>query len=278
MRTCIAILLACAAVAYGDVEQKSAEQRSFTGAKKLILDNVLGSVEVTGYNGADLQVEATKTIEAESPERADAAKREVKLDMNQSGEVVRVFVDGPFRCHCDDGRGVNYRGERHDGYRVVYDFRIKAPFGTFLDLRTVTHGGITLNHTSGGFALSAVNSPIVLADVSGSGDVRTVNGGVKAAFVERPTGNCSFRSVNGALDVSFPPDLAADVRTKTFNGALYTDFDVSALPIAAASPERRNGKFIYRSRGVNGVRIGRGGPELNFDTLNGNIYIRKIAR
>jgi hypothetical protein len=278
MKTLIAILLAATAAVYGDVEEKSTQQRSFTGAQKLILDDVLGSVDVTGYNGRDLQVEVTKTVKAESPERAEVAKREVTLDMNQSAGVVRVFVDGPFRCHCDDNRSVNYRGERHDGYQVTYDFRIKAPFGTFLDLRTVTHGGITLNHTVGDFALSDVNSPIELVQVSGSGEAHTVNGGVKATFVKSPAGNCSFRSVNGTLDVTFPPDLAADVRTKTFNGALYTDFDVSALPIPAASPERQNGKFVYRSHRVTGVRIGRGGAELNFDTLNGNVYIRKIAR
>ena len=278
MRTCIAILLVAAAAACGEVEERSNQQRSFAGAQKLILDDVLGSVEVAGYNGRDLQVEVTKTLKAESPDRAEVAKREVTLDMNQSGGVVRVFVDGPFRCHCDDNRSVNYRGERHDGYQVIYDFRIKAPFGTFLDLRTVTQGGITLNHTVGDFTLSDVNSPIELVQVSGSGDAHTVNGGVKATFVRRPAGNCSFRSVNGTLDVSFPPDLTADVRTKTFNGALYTDFEVSALPVAAASPERRDGKFVYRSHRVTGVRIGAGGPELNFDTLNGNVYIRKIAR
>lgn len=278
MKLSLTILLLAAAAAYGDVEQKTTEHRSFTGAQKLILDDVLGSVEVTGYNGNKLQVDVTKTLEAESPERAEAAKREVKLDMDQSGGVVRVFVDGPFRCHCDDGHSVSYRGERRDGYQVIYDFKIKAPFGTYLDLHTVTHGGITLDHTTGDFTLSDVNSPIELVQVSGSGDAHTVNGAVKATFVKSPAKACSFRTVNGKLDVSFPGDLAADVHAKTFNGALYTDFDVSALPVAAAAAERRNGKFVYRSHRVTGVRIGGGGPELNFDTLNGDVYIRKITK
>ena len=61
---------------------------------------------------------------------------------------------------------------------------------------------------------------------------------------------------------------------KTMNGGLYTDFDVSALPVAAAAPENRNGKFVWSSRRMTGVRIGRGGPELQFETLNGNVMIK----
>ena len=279
MRACMAMFLILAAfTAYGDVEQKSAEHRSFAGAKKLILDNVIGSIEADGYSGSELQVEVTKTLNAESPERAEAARRDVKLDMSQSGDVVRIFVDGPFRCHCDDGHSVNYRGRRHDGYEVTYDFKLKVPFGMLLDLRTVTHGGIKLDHTVGDFELGDINSPIEMVEVSGSGNVHTINGGVTATFAKSPARACSFRSINGALDVSFPPDLSADVRTKTFNGALYTDFDVSALPVEASAPERRDGKFVYRSHRVTGVRIGHGGTEMTFNTLNGNVYIRKSGR
>ena len=57
-------------------------------------------------------------------------------------------------------------------------------------------------------------------------------------------------------------------------GGLYTDFDVTALPVAASPAENRNGKFVWSSRRMTGVRIGRGGPELEFETLNGNVMIK----
>jgi DUF4097 and DUF4098 domain-containing protein YvlB len=101
-----------------------------------------------------------------------------------------------------------------------------------------------------------------------------VNGGVKVLYARNPTAATSFKTVNGSLDISFRPGLNADVKMKTLNGGLYTDFDVSALPVAATPPENRNGKFVWSSRRMTGVRIGRGGPELQFETLNGNVMIK----
>ena len=270
--------LAIAMPARGDVEEHSAEHHAFSGAKKLIIDDVLGSIEAVGYSGAELQVDADRTQRAESAERADVARREVKLDISQSGDVVRIFVDGPWRCHCGDDRSTNYRGWRHDGYEVTYNFKLKVPRGIFLDLRTVSHGGIKLDHTVGDFDVRDVNSPLELTEVTGSGSAHTVNGGIKAAFAKSPAGACSFHTVNGVLDVTFPSDLAADVRVKTLNGGLYTDFDVSGLPIPVSSPERSNGRFVYRSNRYNGVRIGKGGVEMSFETVNGNVLIRKQER
>ena len=60
---------------------------------------------------------------------------------------------------------------------------------------------------------------------------------------------------------------------KTFNGGAYTDFPVTALPRAAPVAERRDGKFVYRADKSTSVRIGNGGPEYKFDTLNGSIRI-----
>jgi hypothetical protein len=58
------------------------------------------------------------------------------------------------------------------------------------------------------------------------------------------------------------------------NGGLYTDFAVTALPVAVSQPEQRNGKFVWKSNRMTGVRIGSGGPELTFETLNGNVLIK----
>jgi DUF4097 and DUF4098 domain-containing protein YvlB len=101
-----------------------------------------------------------------------------------------------------------------------------------------------------------------------------VNGGVKVLYARNPTGPTSFKSVNGSLDISFRAGLNADVKMKTLNGGLYTDFDVSAMPVAMNAAENRDGKLVWRSNRMTGVRIGRGGPELQFETLNGNVMIK----
>ena len=48
----------------------------------------------------------------------------------------------------------------------------------------------------------------------------------------------------------------------------------SSMPLAATAAENRNGKFVWSSRRMTGVRIGGGGPELQFETLNGDVMVR----
>jgi hypothetical protein len=260
-------------MAYGfDQEERETIRRNFPAAARLEIDNVHGNIHVTGYNGSEIQMVVEKTIQAETQDRLEAAKRDVKLDTPQSGDTLTLYVDGPFRCHCNDGRfGVHESS--HPGYRVIYDFEVKVPAATSLRLGTVNRGDVRVENTTGDFDIANVNGGIEMSEVAGSGPVHTVNGKISVVFSRNPVKDCSFKSVNGTIEASFRPNLSADVRVKTFNGHAYTDFDVAALPGLSPVSERRDGKFIYRTDRFTGMRIGNGGPEFKFDTLNGSIRI-----
>jgi DUF4097 and DUF4098 domain-containing protein YvlB len=248
-----------------NIEDKSTEHRSFPGVRELIVDNVTGSIEVTASNGSSVEADITRTLSAESQDRIALARKEVRLDVTQEGGLVRLMVDGPFR-------------HGYSGYHAAYDFKLRVPRDIKLDLRTVNKSNITVQGTSGDFNISNVNGGIEMSDIQGSGNVHTVNGPLKVTFARNPAGASSFKSVNGTLDVSFRPGLNADVKMKTMNGGLFTDFPVSALPVAGAQPERRDGKFVFRGNRMTGVRIGNGGPELSFETLNGDVLIKNRER
>jgi DUF4097 and DUF4098 domain-containing protein YvlB len=130
-----------------------------------------------------------------------------------------------------------------------------------------------VENTTGDFDLSNVNDGIELKEVAGSGQVHTVNGKISASFAKNPAGKSSFRTVNGTIETSFRPNLSADIWVKTFNGGAYTDFAVSTLPRTPVEPERRNGKFVYHSDMLAAMRVGNGGPEFKYETLNGNVRI-----
>ena len=66
---------------------------------------------------------------------------------------------------------------------------------------------------------------------------------------------------------------ALDLYFKKLNGGIYSDFEVAALPQKTAAGESKNGKFVYRANGKAAGRAGKGGPELSFDTLNGDIRL-----
>jgi hypothetical protein len=269
------------ALAYGQryrdrdwrVEDSEKSQRTFSfsgnDTRRLLVDNVDGFVHVSGASGPSVQVSVAKRIRAVSDSAMAEAKRDVKLDMDQQGNSVRVYVDGPFRTK----DGMNYRGDDYYGYRVTYDFEVQVPPDTELVVKTVS-GQIEIRKTTGDFTITGVNGGIDMQEVAGTGVVRTVNGPVKASFTKNPAKPCEFRSVNGTLDVYFQPGLNADLSFKTFNGGIYTDFDVVTRP-TAPSTENVNGKFLYRVDGRHmTARTGSGGPELKFDTVNGAIRLR----
>jgi hypothetical protein len=125
------------------VEERETIERTFPAPKNIDIDNVDGSITLTGTDAREVKVEIHKTIHARSAEKVQKAKHEVRLDMAQQGDELRLYVDGPFRCKCTDG-SFNYRGSHHYGYEVSFDFTVKAPRDTNVRLRTVNHGNIRL--------------------------------------------------------------------------------------------------------------------------------------
>ena len=108
------------------VEERQTIERTFPAAKSINIDNVDGSIRLTGTDAREVKVEIHKTIRARSAEKVQEARREVRLDMAQQGDELRLYVDGPFRCKCGDG-SFNYCGSRYYGYEVSFDFTVKAP-------------------------------------------------------------------------------------------------------------------------------------------------------
>ncbi len=279
---CCAIAAALSLLCFAD--EAETIRKTFTGVKSVEIDNVYGSIHVAGYDGADVQVEARKTITADDSERAAAAQREVKLDITQDDGALRLYVDGPFRCDCGGNgsfrarnafrSGNNSREHGRRGYKVAYDFEIKAPRAAALYLAAVNDGEIRVERTSGDFDIENINGGVKMDEMAGSGRVYALNGNVEISFARNPERSSYFGSLNGVVEAWFQPNLSVDARVKTFNGGVYTDFPVSYLPAVAAAGERRNGKFVYRSNDFQGVRIGSGGPEYKFENFNGDIRIR----
>jgi DUF4097 and DUF4098 domain-containing protein YvlB len=266
------------ALALAPVEEKDTIQKSFAvsrpEAARIEIDNVHGVIRVTGYDGRDVQVTVRRRIEGDSPEKVEQARKEVTVDMTQQGDTVRLYVDGPFRCKCADG-SVNYRGRRHYGYKVVYDFEVKAPRQASLFAHNVNDGDIHVSGIEGSYDLKNINGGIEMLDAGGSGRVYALNGDVKVTFRRNPRAESSFGSLNGQVDLFFQPDLSADLKMKTFNGEIFSDFPVSALPRTLAASERRDGKRVWKTDKFARGRVGSGGPEIELDGFNGDIRILK---
>lgn len=258
------------------VEEQNTEQRAFqmaSGPRKLIVDNVNGKVEVTGYSGNTVDVTVREHWRADSSGKLAEAKRDIKLDMTAEGNTVKLYVDGPFRCR--DGC-VHMHGET--GYSFNFDFTVRVPQDAVLELKTVNGGPLRVGNSAADFSVSNVNGGIEMTGIGGVGSVTSVNGGISVAFTNVPREACTFKSVNGSIDVKVPASFGGDVQFKTLNGALYTDFDTVHLASVAEPATREGMRYVYRRGGSTRVRLGSGGPEHKFETVNGNITIRKNDR
>jgi hypothetical protein len=236
------------------------------------IDNFSGAVRVRSHPGGEVTLSVHETWAADSAERLEQARREVRLGITESAGRLRLFVDGPFRSR--DG-GTHFNGWESLGYEAKLDFDVEVPEGVDLVARTVNGGEVRASGIGGRFDASNVNGPITLERMGGSGKARSVNGPVVVSFARNPTAACTFETVNGRIDVAFLAGLAADLRFKTLNGEVYTDYDYTYSNPPPAPAESARGRFHYRSHGEFGARIAGGGPELAFSTINGDILIRR---
>jgi hypothetical protein len=282
----IGSLAGCAAVANGLVrdERTTTRRLQFSGAGPRTLDarTISGSIRVIGDGGSDVRLEAVTSIEADDDAALRTGLQSVVVDAVEQGATVAITVREDRQPSC---------GERNDEWRrdaAWWDRRrysasttltIRVPRDVRVRLCTINGGEATVTGVTGDFDVSNVNGKIVLRDLRGSGRATTVNGAIEAEFEAVPREQSRFKTVNGDIVATFPRDLAADLQLKTFNGDLFTDFETTAIAAAPQPSRRGNGpRYVYRPRGFTNVRVGAGGPELTFDTLNGDVRILRAAR
>jgi len=235
--------------------------------KMLKASLINGGITVRGYEGKDAIVEARP----ESRRKRDRGDREAngmkRIDMAGTGLTVEesdnVITVGT--------RSVN------DNIEVV----IQVPFNTSLKLHAVNGGDIVVDHITGDVEINNTNGNATATHISGVAVVHALNGKVLVSM-DKVTSDkpMSFSSLNGDIDVTLPTDVKARVKLKSDNGAIYSDFDVtidanSRKPVVQ---ENNSGKGKYRvqfDKTMYGL-INGGGPEMQFTTFNGNVYIRKV--
>jgi hypothetical protein len=273
--TASAVLLALADSARADVvdTRQLAETIAVPADAPLVVvvKNIFGPVHVIGYDGSRVEMRATETVHGDLKSDIERARNELKLlTQSEPGRVaIRVQAIG------EDGQPCgNCRNGWDSGYIVEYDIEVRVPRGADVEVATVNDGDLVVEDVNGDFDIRNVNGAVRLVRAGGSGSVHTVNGNVYASFARAPAEPTSFKTVNGELDVTFPPALSAELAFHSMHGDVFTDFDVESL---TEPPEvrRERGRFAMSTNRSSAFRVGTGGERHSFDTLNGDIFVRK---
>jgi hypothetical protein len=244
-------------------------------SRQIVVDNINGPIELSGYDGGDVQLVVHRTSYGSSAEKVAESKEKIRLDIREEPGKIILYVNTPWRC--GDG-SVSYRRRDDYGFDADFEFELKVPAKADFFLRTVNKGAIRVVNMDGAFEVNNVNGEIEMSGITGAGLVTTVNGNVEVGFRKNPESRCGFRTVNGSIEIEVPDRLSAELKLKTFNGEVYSDFEVTGLPRHTSAPERIGRRTVYRGDEFFAVRAGNGGPEMVFETLNGDIRILRTHK
>lgn len=257
-------------------EFKEHVSKQFTLQKGVVaIYNISGSINVQGYAGDKVIMEIDETISADDQATLEQGKKEFKLAFDQKQDTVMAYIAEPY-----DSRPHSWRNRDEDRrirYRYNLEFTVKVPFGLDLRVSTVNNGHITVKDVYGVLKVNNVNGPIDIVNAKSTTEAHTVNGAVTVNYLKIPAEASSYKTINGEVKVTYPASLSADLEFKSMNGQFYTDFpNAEVMPGKVVKTQSKNNSgTIYKLSKNSDVRIGSGGKIFKFETLNGDIYIKK---
>ncbi|MBL8178442.1 MAG: DUF4097 family beta strand repeat protein [Bryobacterales bacterium] len=260
-RTFLALTAVSAAFAQDDTDRITVPFSDPSGAKRISCSLIHGSITVKVHSGKDAIVEAKA--------RGVRSRREPPPGMRRIGNT----ATGP--TVEESGNSIRVVAS----HSRTADVTLHVPADTSVKLNTVNSGHILVEGLSGEIDANNINGNITVNNVSGAVVAHTLNGKLIVSLQQiTPNKAMSFSTLNGNVDVTLPATTQANLKMKSENGEIFSDFEIALKPTSQPAQESKSqdGKR-YRVRFDKAMygSINGGGPEMQFTTLNGTIYIRK---
>ena len=271
--------------------EKIAKEFSFEkkGAHNaLMIANINGDITVKASDGDKIQIEVTKSIRAKTDGRLESGKSEIQMGVVDLADTIILYVNGPCNHferssprsrHSHMGTKWGYSWEDrgrscHETYEYSMDFVVRVPSGVNLLVSTINDGEVVVENVQGVVKANNINGGIRLLNLMRESEAHTINGDVDIEYSQNPQRDCRFYTLNGDINAIFQKGLAASMGFESFNGHLYTNIDrLEHLPAHVEKKEKEGGtKYKVNN---NRFKIGAGGAFLDFETFNGNVYIKE---
>lgn len=234
-------------LAFADVREEEQFTFDLDSGGRFNLENVNGTITVTGGSGDGVIVTAFKKAD-----NRDALDR-IEILIDASSQSISIDTKLP--------KSGGWFGGSNEGAQVNYE--VSLPATTNLESISSVNGGVDIRGVFGIIEAETVNGSLDVEDISADASLETVNGGITAR-VSSLTGDqrLQFETVNGKINASIPGNSDVTISAETVNGSINADdFGIEA-----------DKGLIGRSlRG----QVGDGSARLSADTVNGGIKIRK---
>jgi hypothetical protein len=277
---------------FSEVIKKEFVFEKKSDANALMLFNISGDVKISGYDGDKIIIEVERKIIGKTPARLEEGKQEIALGFLDKADTLILYTKG--RCNTFgkynqvnarrnnkkyNGYGYDWNDCNNREYEKTYEYEmnfvIKVPKNTHVMASTINNGDVRIDNTTQSVVANNVNGSISLNNITGSTQVSTVNGNVDLNYVSNPPADSRYYTLNGDINANFKKGLKADLAFESYNGELFTNVEqLEVIPMSLEKKESTKG-LKYKVGGTR-YRIGSGGVLLDFETFNGNVYIKEM--
>lgn len=206
------------------------------------LDNVNGDIDITAWDKAEVSLEAEKRAKTDE----DLAK--VTLEIDSTPDKLSIKT-----------KYARKSGWFSGSVNASVRYKLMVPAGARLQKIDSVNSDITVRGVRGAVNLDSVNGSITATGLAADTRLDSVNGSLRAEFASLAgVTKVKLDSVNGHASITLPKGAGARIDADTVNGRVSIDQQVEL------------GKV--RRHSLRG-QIGRDGPEIVLDTVNGSISI-----
>ncbi|WP_420127031.1 DUF4097 family beta strand repeat-containing protein [Longimicrobium sp.] len=256
---------------------RAASQEDFRWAGRLARGQ---QIEIRGIVG-DVRAEVASgdQVEVVGRRSGDEADR-VRIEVVEGADGVVICAIYPASGRGGSGNGGrrrtdacdnnNGQGGEIDAEDARIDFTVRVPAGVKFASRTVA-GDVNATGLRSAVDVATVSGDVTVS-TTGTARAATVSGDVTATFGETDGEDMDFASVSGNVILRLAGNVGAEVSAQTLSGEIESDFD---LRMRGEDEDDDDGFHIEIGSAASGT-IGRGGPELNVNTVSGDIRLERV--
>ncbi len=250
-KTVLLLFVACVSVRAQD--RVTVPFSSATEPRKLVLNTPMGSINVRAYEGNEVVIESTGLTGV-----SRRSRKEPPPGMHRIGPVETPRIS-------EQNNVVKVESGMFNSNSKL---TIQVPAQTSVNVKTMS-GEIHIENIGGEIEASSLNGKVEIVNASGSVMAHSMNGKVTVSLASfMPDKAMSFSTFNGDVDVTLPSSIKANVKMKTNRGSMFTDFD---FQLSQSGSSSARGRGDHSTAGT----INGGGPEIQFTTYNGDIFLHK---
>ncbi|HEX6183927.1 MAG TPA: DUF4097 family beta strand repeat-containing protein [Pyrinomonadaceae bacterium] len=251
----------CLATAVGASAQDFQRSYNLGNGAEVEIANVSGDIELKGYDGSALVVNAYKT---------GRDRDQVEVEDESTPGRVSLRARYPNNCNCD--ASVRFEVSVPRSASLNFD-RISTASGNLraegfsgrLHLSTAS-GNVSVTRVGGEIKANSASGTVRVADATGTVNANSASGDVEVELTQLDGGNGAMRfsSASGDVHVRLPSNIDATVSMATASGDIETSF-----PIEVRTEPNGRGK---RAEG----QLGNGSRTLKISSASGNVSLKSI--